>query len=949
MNIRYRLLRYGFSLVFILSLLAMNSGSAASRSTGQTPGGDPTIYLPLINNYFPIPPTVGWSTVAGDAQRTSWTQDAVTGSVHLEWALPVEAYIPQNAQLIAANGMIYVATARGLLALNADNGSVIWRFNTEMPIGNSPTVVGGVVYVAGYDRKVHALNAFNGAQFWENSDAKAGYDTNPLVVENLVILGNRDGSLYAIHAQSGQLAWKFTTDAPISLTAAYKDGVVFFASNDQYAYAVTTSGALKWKSQKMPGDGIQSYWPVIYHDPITQKDLVVFSESTMYRFFAAPGTESVSCPDYSNPSSIVPCDNSRFYNEDLFYDKSTDPNTPLSGYVSVGQTWAAGRNVVNFSRMSEFYENNPQADPHLHKPWRRFYVLLDAADGSEFTYDSDHDGYGEYAPIVPFLANAGNAYPPIVGPDGLLYFNNMLYRNGQGKVMGWRVGTPYLAVVGLQGDSAEPQALSGAGTDIYRSICCDRVGDWVDINTQAAGYAWTYGNALSDQAPGYDQMWYFLDTGLDRLYGNYGGVNGIYHNHGDQNPIIPYNGRLYVHRSNAVIAFGTHPKIGTLPLLRSVATSQPEVTPSSADLSARLTNEVSKMIAAGHLRPGLYNAGQFNIYQDLNDYFQNPGDTLYALANAYPYVSAAVQPQLKTYLASEFSSYFDPTMYSLIGWKDGAAREASLMPKEMAADLVNYPKSTNPGPAWSWSYPQYNFYGMWKYALVVPASAGHIYDLAKSKLQVPVPAANSYFTARPFELNGYIAGYIGFLNLQQVAGRSATDASLRTQVTNELNRIEQLRASTFTKDTYYTAFDQGYTHRTLNVARNFIMMVPELGAYLHANALSKVQAAVTEYNNIGPYWFVSRYNASIGESAMQNLYDYHGMFLAKAYILQESPDQLTKYLDAPAFYRGDLFYIQNLTAALQAISPMALVPVTSLQVVYKTPMPSRNLIGQLKR
>jgi hypothetical protein len=51
---------------------------------------------------------------------------------------------------------------------------------------------------------------------------------------------------------------------------------------------------------------------------------------------------------------------------------------------------------------------------------------------------------------------------------------------------------------------------------------------------------------------------------------------------------------------------------------------------------------------------------------------------------------------------------------------------------------------------------------------------------------------------------------------------------------------------------------------------------------------------------------------------MQNLYDYSAMFQAKAYILDEPRDQLTKYLDAPAFERGDLFYIQNLITAIEA-------------------------------
>ena len=59
-----------------------------------------------------------------------------------------------------------------------------------------------------------------GTQLWEYAGALAGYDTNPLVVDGLVILGmtNRDGNLYAIGAhgtsQQGQLVWKYQTGGP---------------------------------------------------------------------------------------------------------------------------------------------------------------------------------------------------------------------------------------------------------------------------------------------------------------------------------------------------------------------------------------------------------------------------------------------------------------------------------------------------------------------------------------------------------------------------------------------------------------------------------------------------------------------------------------------------------------------------------------------------------------
>jgi hypothetical protein len=193
-----------------------------------------------------------------------------------------------------------------------------------------------------------------------------------------------------------------------------------------------------------------------------------------------------------------------------------------------------------------------------------------------------------------------------------------------------------------------------------------------------------------------------------------------------------------------------------------------------------------------------------------------------------------------------------------------------------------------------------------------------VYDLAKGKLQVPVPQppVPEWFYERPNEYNAYIAGYIGFMNLQTLAGRATADSQLRTQVNNELNRLLQLRVSTFDKDTPFG--EDRFVKKHLDIARNFMMLVPELGDYLYQHAQPRMREAVSEYEYIAPYWFVSRFESAIGEGALSNLYNYNAMFLAKAYILKQPRTELTKYLDAPAFDKGDLFYIQNLVAALEA-------------------------------
>lgn len=913
-----------FALRFLIAFIVVALSMPTRVTTGTTPSSDSeigpreeqsgySIFLPYVST--PSLTRGKWNTVAGNPQRTSWIAEEVSGNLRVVWYRPIEAYISQNVQLITGYGMIYVSTARGLYALDADDGQLIWRYDTQLPLGNSPSLDNGVVYVGGFDKKLHALNALTGAHLWSFDQAGAGFSTNPLVVEGKVLAGNRDGFFYAIGAHNtpsqGQLLWKFKTGGSIDISAAYQDGVVYFASNDNHAYALQAdTGHLVWKSNKLPGDGYGSFWPVIYQDK------VIFSAASGYRTDLNPGTNSVLDRSGSPYGKIFDMERDALF--------ANQPEGAVIGQTVPNQPWANGKKVINVSRITEYLENNPRSDVYLHKPWRRVMIVLNRSDGSEYTFDSDSDGYREYYPVAMLGTHSGNRYPPVVGLDGILYQTN-IYQNysiPQGRVMGWNMGTPYMSVLSSGGAVDEPTAISAGGSLIYRVLCCDRVGEFISyLPSNRNGSVWTYSSPLSQLAPGYDSMWWGIPPGdTVRLRGNYGNVNGIYHNHGDQNPIIPYLGRLYVHRSNAVIAFGPSAGPGKLPLLRINPVTDTPRTISLDELKARLGEEIQKIIQAGHLRPGYYNAGQFARYTHLADYFDNPGDTLYTLARAYPYLSPALQEQTRNYLKNEFNTYFSPVMYARIGWKDGAAREAMPLPDDVLPSLANLGKDTSVDTRWSWRYPPHNFYALWQYARIIPEDAQKAYASAKSKLQVPVPseATNSYLFERPFEHNAYIAGYIGFLRLQELAGMSSQDSQLRTQVNNELNRLLQLRATNFSKDTPYTGDSKTYHLRTLNISRNFIFLVPELGDYLNQHALGKVQTAVQEYNQIAPYWFVSRYNAVVNEGVRQNLYDVNALFLAKAYILRESRLELTKYLDAPAFERGDLLYIQNLIAAIEA-------------------------------
>jgi hypothetical protein len=348
------------------------------------------------------------------------------------------------------------------------------------------------------------------------------------------------------------------------------------------------------------------------------------------------------------------------------------------------------------------------------------------------------------------------------------------------------------------------------------------------------------------------------------------------------------------------------------------------------------------MIAAGPLRPGYHDSGFVDLYGngshtdertmgEIFDYFQNPAETVYTLLLAYPHLSPATQQQVKTYLQNNYGpgATYDFTEIVHIGWGTGAAREHLIIPPEMIDQWGDpytspYYPSTEPICGWCgyWQhYPPFSFYAAWQYARVVgnnnPTFAKNLFDQISSKLEAPL--SDHVLTKKPYWLNQYIAGYKGYLELRQLAGYAQNPNALATY-----QHLLNLRVNNFTKDTPYPPlgsdggdWELSYQN-SIAVARNFMFLTPELADYLSQHIYAQVQQAVDEYEYVAPYWFVPMFDDSTGEGTFQTLYDYPALFQAKAYILQQPYNELVKWLDAPAFFRGDLFYIQNLVAALEA-------------------------------
>jgi len=363
-------------------------------------------------------------------------------------------------------------------------------------------------------------------------------------------------------------------------------------------------------------------------------------------------------------------------------------------------------------------------------------------------------------------------------------------------------------------------------------------------------------------------------------------------------------------------------------------------------LREKLIAEIDKMLSAGHLRPGWKSSGQFDnqlMQYALCDYFHNPTDTIYTLWRALPLLPEEMRARVRQYLRSEWRK-FPPYAVSHVGWQEGANRNDYDMPPEAVEELKNKPddKELNPHAWKGWGIPPHNLYACWLGAELF-GDAEDVLEKAEAILY-----RGDIGNTMPYILNLQLAGHVGYLRLAKLAGVKQEElAGVERDLAELLVRRAALSKSPaclkaagfefggykWTINRYLpasgevvfkmvtqgrTAMDPRYVSGRYHFTIDFVGMVPEVGRFLHDYASEEVRGAVETYNDRAPYWFVPWIEEFAGEGTIAPLYDVVSLFQAKAMVLRQPRSELVKYLDSPAFVRGDLFYIQNLTAALEA-------------------------------
>lgn len=124
------------------------------------------------------------------------------------WSHGLDARI--RPAVVARDGRVVVATDAGVTALSSETGAVVWSLSTAAPVRAAPAV--------GADRLVVPTAAgdlvgvgTDGTEQWRTS-LGVTVDTPPVVADGRCYAQRRDGTVFALDPETGEVSWQYDHD-----------------------------------------------------------------------------------------------------------------------------------------------------------------------------------------------------------------------------------------------------------------------------------------------------------------------------------------------------------------------------------------------------------------------------------------------------------------------------------------------------------------------------------------------------------------------------------------------------------------------------------------------------------------------------------------------------------------------------------------------------------------
>jgi outer membrane protein assembly factor BamB len=371
-----------------------------------------------------------------DNKQSLYSLNANTGKVNWQINLGVSksydwAYDYYYSSPTVAAGQLFIGSKDGCLYdVDELTGKVKWKFRTGGIVRSSPAVADNTVYVGDTEGSVFAINIRDGKENWRfqtngNSlkNEEFGFDrraiiASPMVSGNKVIVGSRDGFLYAIDKVQGNKLWEVDhQESWIISSAAVKDGIVVAGTSDGHFVEGLdlNSGKQLWKFHTTA-----PVWssPCIYGDQVY---IGSFGQGILYCLDLKTGAMidsfltgglTLSSPVISRSMLYIGTDNGYLYALKPDGFNRTLPPT-AKRYVF----WEAGRSYYRYGtdiRIKRYLSENG-------------YLLLDRTGLVTLFRNKD-------SAINSVVVFANNLFPPEIAEGGAQSLLRSYLNNG-GKVV----------------------------------------------------------------------------------------------------------------------------------------------------------------------------------------------------------------------------------------------------------------------------------------------------------------------------------------------------------------------------------------------------------------------------------------------------------------------------------------------------------------------------------
>jgi outer membrane protein assembly factor BamB len=845
---------------------------------------------------------------------------------------------------VVADGRVVFGDLEGkLYCLDSRDGSTVWSRQFPGAFVHAAAISqpeeeadANVIVAACQDGGMYGLD-WAGNVLW-SVRARRPFVTPAKLEAGIAYAGALDGRMFAVDARTGDVAWTFDAAAAIRQPAAIASGKVFFGSEDMVLHALDAqTGRELWRTERghFTGQSFRNTWPVVVGDKVMTFQILVDGHAEFIMeallFNATPGDHREKrLEDWPQEREAI-----------LDWLASD-----MKFAVDCVKSWEEGAGTIRAGSRSQRWAGSPLR--------KTLYVFQTGGDGNGNAVEPFQVPMG-------IVGGTGNSN---MGPTLDAHGRPILWWRVSARSLfsGGSFGTgfsPDLSGLDLAtGDriilpttrNVSERRRGGPGMELDNHHMLTAAGDYIYYHNPFRQARWIRLDGRENPTGNISAVYGQHDGGgwrADVVYYKTKSDAGeradaIFDSHGAaRTPIVIADDALFVNEIDirALACYESRSSSGDVHAIeqpKSAATNEAgtsaaaplenargEEMPladatqyvwerriirnddaSTTDLRGILEEQVGLVVRAGHLLPYYCKRGELNPRW----YFTNPGDTIAALARAYPFVSGELRAELRDYLSRELAAY-PPCSDALNGPSDaGTSRMDFVVPPHL----------------WEWdegrlyrSLPRlHNVYSVWLYA----DATGDV-DYVRNRWD----AIKEFYETHRQDRTAYLGGPSGAVAMARLAhlvGDAPRMATFEQEAISALAAVKDEATMREPMCRRY-GFRPDWSEAFNFLGFHLLHVTPEVARYLRhrAGAKASIAAHVDQAELHWPMWFVSQastFTRYYGESHALSPHYSKMIYPVKSLIEQSSPEDLRRWVDAEDAPRGDLFFIERLVLAIEA-------------------------------